>query len=110
MPEIRQRLTHCFASIFPNLSDDEIQSASHTSVANWDSLVTITLIIWFPLSKSWTVCGEGSRMQAKSGKQRAQRSPTKGVPRQSRPHRFTPHSRLATVLLATFPESLNSRS
>jgi len=44
MPEIRQRLTHCFASIFPNLSDDEIQSASHTSVANWDSLVTITLI------------------------------------------------------------------
>jgi acyl carrier protein len=44
MPETRRRLTSCFASVFPNLGDDEIQSASHTSVANWDSIVTITLI------------------------------------------------------------------
>jgi acyl carrier protein len=44
MPEIRQRLTHCFATVFPDLGDGGLQSASHTSVANWDSFATIRLI------------------------------------------------------------------
>lgn len=44
MPEIEQRLTSCFATVFPELGESEIQRASHTSVANWDSLATVTLI------------------------------------------------------------------
>lgn len=44
MPEIEQRLANCFATVFSNLGESEIHRASHTSVANWDSLATITLI------------------------------------------------------------------
>ena len=44
MPEIQGRLTSCFATVFPSLSEGEIQRASHSSVANWDSLATVTLV------------------------------------------------------------------
>ena len=44
MPEIQERLKSCFATVFPSLSADEIPRASHTSVANWDSLATVTLV------------------------------------------------------------------
>ena len=44
MPELQTRLTGCFATVFPNLDTDEILRASHTSVASWDSLATVTLV------------------------------------------------------------------
>jgi acyl carrier protein len=44
MPEIQERLQSCFATVFPGLSAAEIPRASHTSVANWDSLATVTLV------------------------------------------------------------------
>lgn len=39
-----ERLKGCFATVFPDLSPEEIPHASHASVANWDSLATVTLI------------------------------------------------------------------
>lgn len=44
MPELQTRLVGCFATVFPTLDESEIQRASHTSVANWDSLATVTLV------------------------------------------------------------------
>jgi acyl carrier protein len=44
MPEIDDRLTRCFASVFPALSPEEIGSASVESVPAWDSLAAVTLV------------------------------------------------------------------
>jgi acyl carrier protein len=44
MPEIDDRLTRCFASVFPALSAEEIHRASVESVAAWDSLAAVTLV------------------------------------------------------------------
>ena len=44
MPSTDERLINCFSSVFPQLSPSEIPLASNTSVANWDSLATVTLI------------------------------------------------------------------
>jgi acyl carrier protein len=44
MPEIDDRLTRCFASVFPALSPEEIRSASVESVPAWDSLAAVTLV------------------------------------------------------------------
>jgi len=44
MPELQARLVNCFATVFPALDENEIQLSSHTSVANWDSLATVTLV------------------------------------------------------------------
>ena len=39
-----ERLISCFSTVFPELSREEIEHASMTSVAAWDSLATATLI------------------------------------------------------------------
>jgi acyl carrier protein len=44
MPEIDDRLTRCFASVFPGLSPEEIRRASVESVPAWDSLAAVTLV------------------------------------------------------------------
>lgn len=44
MPELDDRLTRCFASVFPALPPDQIQAASVESVPAWDSLAAVTLI------------------------------------------------------------------
>jgi acyl carrier protein len=44
MPEIDDRLTRCFASVFPALSAEEIRRAGVESVAAWDSLAAVTLV------------------------------------------------------------------
>jgi acyl carrier protein len=44
MSNLQERLVSCFSSVFPNLSFDEIPRASTASVANWDSLATVTLV------------------------------------------------------------------
>lgn len=44
MPDVDDRLTRCFASVFPDLSPDEIRAASIGSVPTWDSLAAVTLV------------------------------------------------------------------
>lgn len=44
MDDIKQRLINCFAIVFPDLSEEEIQRASQASVASWDSVASITLV------------------------------------------------------------------
>ena len=44
MNEIHERVTRCFANVFPNLPPNEIARASTTSLAAWDSLAHVTLL------------------------------------------------------------------
>jgi acyl carrier protein len=44
MDDIKQRLTNCFATVFPELSEEEIHRASQASISNWDSVASITLV------------------------------------------------------------------
>lgn len=44
MPELDERLTRCFASVFPALPPNQIHAASVESVPTWDSLAAVTLI------------------------------------------------------------------
>jgi acyl carrier protein len=44
MPDVDDRLTRCFASVFPGLSPEEIRAASIESVPTWDSLAAVTLV------------------------------------------------------------------
>lgn len=44
MPELDDRLTRCFASVFPSVPPDQIHGASVESVPTWDSLAAVTLI------------------------------------------------------------------
>ncbi len=43
MPEQEDRLIRCFASIFPELTREEILHVSTESAGTWDSLSTVTL-------------------------------------------------------------------
>jgi acyl carrier protein len=38
-----KRLIRCFASVFPALSEEQIQDATANSIGIWDSLSTVTL-------------------------------------------------------------------
>lgn len=44
MLDVDDRLTRCFASVFPDLSPDEIRAASIEFVPTWDSLAAVTLV------------------------------------------------------------------
>jgi acyl carrier protein len=44
MNDIRSRLIACFATVFPDLPEAEIASASMTSVERWDSLAMANLV------------------------------------------------------------------
>jgi acyl carrier protein len=44
MAELESRLVNCFATAFPELTPQEIPSASMASLASWDSLAGITLL------------------------------------------------------------------
>lgn len=44
MSELDDRLTRCFASIFPSLQAHQIHAASVETVPAWDSLAAVTLI------------------------------------------------------------------
>lgn len=43
MSENENRLIRCFASVFPELSAEEIRLASAESTESWDSLTAVTL-------------------------------------------------------------------
>ena len=44
MDQINSRLVNCFQTVFPDLAEAEIQSASQASLATWDSVSTIALV------------------------------------------------------------------
>jgi len=44
MNEVRQRLTTCFATVFPHLSEDQILHASPRTIPEWDSVSAISLV------------------------------------------------------------------
>ena len=44
MSEVDDRLTRCFASVFPALSPEELRNASVETVPAWDSLAAVTLV------------------------------------------------------------------
>ncbi len=44
MDETRERLTKCFAVVFPDLPPETIASASTTTVEAWDSVAAITMM------------------------------------------------------------------
>ncbi len=44
MRELEDRLMECFRAVFPRLSNAEIERADMKSVAEWDSVTTITLV------------------------------------------------------------------
>jgi acyl carrier protein len=44
MPEVRTRLVRCFAAVLPDVAETELEKATASSVGNWDSLTTVSLI------------------------------------------------------------------
>ena len=44
MNEIRERLVRCFSATFPDLSLEQIETATPTTVEAWDSLASLTLV------------------------------------------------------------------
>jgi len=43
MPDQNERLLRCFSSVFPTLTEEEIENATAESIGIWDSLSTVTL-------------------------------------------------------------------
>jgi acyl carrier protein len=44
MDELKSRLIRCFEVVFPGLDDSVLSEATMTSIADWDSIATVTLI------------------------------------------------------------------
>ena len=44
MNDLQDRLSRCFAAVFPNLPDSQITTASLETVDGWDSVAAATLI------------------------------------------------------------------
>jgi len=44
MNDMNKRLTRCFSAVFPELNERRIASASPQTVADWDSVATVTLV------------------------------------------------------------------
>jgi acyl carrier protein len=42
--EIETRLKDCFRTVFPDLPEEQISSASQATVSTWDSIATVTLV------------------------------------------------------------------
>jgi acyl carrier protein len=44
MDDIEVRLMNCFSAVFPELTDEQILSATSTTVRSWDSVAVVTLV------------------------------------------------------------------
>ena len=42
--EVEGRLKDCFRTVFPDLPEEQISSASQATVSAWDSIATVTLV------------------------------------------------------------------
>ena len=44
MEQVTDRLRECFREVFPDLSDDQIETADREEMSEWDSRATLTLL------------------------------------------------------------------
>lgn len=44
MDKLTDRLASCFRTVFPDLKEEQIQSASQATLPQWDSVAAITLV------------------------------------------------------------------
>lgn len=44
MPDVGTRLVGCFLTIFPDLTEADVRSASQETMEQWDSVAAITLV------------------------------------------------------------------
>jgi acyl carrier protein len=44
MPDVETRLVGCFLTVFPQLTEADIRSASQERLEQWDSVAAITLV------------------------------------------------------------------
>jgi acyl carrier protein len=44
MDQVTDRLRECFKEVFPDLSDEQIETADREEMSEWDSLATLTLL------------------------------------------------------------------
>jgi acyl carrier protein len=44
MDQVTARLRDCFREVFPDLSDDHVETAVREEMPEWDSLATLTLL------------------------------------------------------------------
>jgi acyl carrier protein len=44
MEQVTDRLRECFREVFPDLSDEQIETADREEMSEWDSLATLTLL------------------------------------------------------------------
>ena len=44
MPDLDERLMLCFRTVFPDLSDEQIQGAKRGEYSEWDSLASLNLL------------------------------------------------------------------
>jgi acyl carrier protein len=44
MNNTKERVTRCFANVFPDLREEEIERASTVSLPAWDSIAHVTLL------------------------------------------------------------------
>jgi acyl carrier protein len=44
MDQVTDRLRGCFREVFPDLADEQIDTADRAELAEWDSLATLTLL------------------------------------------------------------------
>ena len=44
MTNLKTRLASCFQTVFPDLPDDQVESASQGNLPKWDSIAGITLV------------------------------------------------------------------
>lgn len=44
MDNFEERLVRCFSSVFPNLTEEQIRTASVDSLPDWNSLAAVTLV------------------------------------------------------------------
>ena len=44
MDDLKNRLVNCFATVFPDLDVAEIPDLSMASMAEWDSVATVTVV------------------------------------------------------------------
>jgi acyl carrier protein len=42
--QVTDRLRDCFREVFPDLPDEQIETADRAEMAEWDSLATLTLL------------------------------------------------------------------
>lgn len=42
--ELESRLKDCFRTVFPDLPENQISSASQATLVTWDSIATVTLV------------------------------------------------------------------